>query len=312
MKKIFPAPSLLTEVADPIIYHLPEQVGSGTVRIDTFSSGLRLMILDLQFQERVSFVTEPSNWGFGIGFSLKGHSIVSASTLQDDFHIEAGKSGHFFFPDTTVLTEDICSDQRVKINVFFDANALSDFAKDDEEAFLPFLQGVKNQVPFSDLDGILPQMHQALNQILTCPYTGKTRALFMEGKALELLAYKLEQIRSRARSSFGQNGITPYDIEQIRQAAGRLRQDPVNPPDITTLAAGAGMSRSKFYRCFKQVFGHSPLDHLRSHRLHLAKHFLAKKKHNVTEAAFAVGYNNLSHFTKIFTAEFGVTPHKVF
>ncbi|WP_321415034.1 helix-turn-helix transcriptional regulator [uncultured Desulfobacter sp.] len=125
------------------------------------------------------------------------------------------------------------------------------------------------------------------------------------------MAYKLEQIRYKTRSVLRQYRLSPYDIELIHHAAGNLLQDPVNPPDITTLAATSGMSRSKFYRCFKQIFGHSPLDHLRSHRLHLAKHFLIRGRHNVTEAAYAVGYNNVSHFTKIFTAQFGVLPHKV-
>jgi AraC-like DNA-binding protein len=248
---------------------------------------------------------------FGIGFSLKGHSIVHAPTPQGDFSIEARESGYFLFPGTTRLAEEFNSDQRVKINISFDTKVLSDFAKDDEEAFLPFLQGLKDQIPFSDQDRLLPQMHQALNQILACPYTGKTRALFLESKALELMAYKLEQIKTKTRPSLRQYGVNPYDIERIRHAAGCLRQDPINPPDITTLATTAGMSRSKFYRCFKQVYGHSPLDHLRNHRLQLAKGFLSRGKHNVTEAAFAVGYSNLSYFSKIFTAQFGVLPHKV-
>ena len=311
MKKIYPVASPSTEVADQFVYRLPEQVGSGGIRIDTFTSGLRLVYSNLQSKENVSFVTETTDWGFGIGFSLKGHSRVHTSTLQGDFPIEAGKSGHSFSPGSTVLTEDVGSGQRVKINIGFDAKVLLDFARDDEEAFLPFLQGFKDQVPFADHDKILPQMHQALNQVLACPYTGKTRALFLESKALELMAYKLEQIRSRTCPALRQYGVSPYDIERIRHAAGHLRHDPVNPPDITTLAAAAGMSRSKFYRCFKQVYGHSPLDHLRNHRLHLAKGFLSRGRHNVTEAAFAVGYSNLSYFAKIFTTRFGVPPHQV-
>jgi len=282
------------------------------MRFDTFASGLRLMYLNLYLKENVSFVTETTDWGFGISFNLKGLSRISVSALQDIVIVEAGKSGHFFFPGNTVLKEDYRNGQKLKISIVFDASVLSDFAKDDEEAFLPFLQGFKDQIPFSDRDRILPRMHQALNQILSCPYTGKTRSFFLESKTLELMTYKLEQIRSINRPSLRQYNVNPYDIERIHYAARRLLNDPVNPPDITALASAAGMSRSKFYRCFKHVFGHTPLDHLRSHRLGLAKTFLTKGRHNVTEAALAVGYNNLSHFTKIFTAEFGIPPHTVF
>ncbi|WP_321415026.1 hypothetical protein [uncultured Desulfobacter sp.] len=138
----------------------------------------------VRFKNRENGNAPPSDWVFGIGFSLKGHSEVHSSTLQSDFLVEAGKSGHFFFPGATGLAEEFSSGRRVKIGIGFDANVLFDFAKDDEEAFLPFLQGVNDQIPFSDHDRILPQMHQALNQILACPYTGKTRALFLESKAL--------------------------------------------------------------------------------------------------------------------------------
>ncbi len=311
MKKIYPTLSPSAEVANQFAYRLPEHVGSGGARIDAFASGLGLFYTDMQLKEDISIVSETTGWGFGIGFSLKGDSRVHNPTLQGNVLIKAGESGHSCGPGTTVQTEDFRSGRRIKINIVFDAKALSDFAKDDEEAFLPFLQGFKDQVPFFDNDTILPQMYQALNQILACPYTGKSRALFLEGKILELMAYKLEQIRYQTRSAMRKDRLSPNNIEQIRHAAGCLRQNPVNPPDITALAATAGMSRTKFYRCFKQVFGHSPLDHLRTHRLLLAKNFLTQGSHNVTEASFAVGYNNVSHFIKIFTAQFGVTPHKM-
>ena len=311
MKKIYPVTAPSSQVAGQSVYRLPEHIGSGGICIDTFASGLGLAYTNLQLKEKISLIIEPSDWVFGIGFSLKGHSRVHASTLHGKVPIGGGTSGHFSFPGTTVLTEDFCSEQRVKINISFNARVLMDFSKDDEETFLPFLQGFKDQIPCSKNERILPQMTQALNQLLTCPFTGKTRALFLESKSLELMAYKLEQIRYKTRSALRQYRLSPDDIERVRHAAGCLCQDPANPPDIATLAATAGMSRSKFYRCFKQVFGYSPLDHLRSHRLDLAKGFLTQGSHNVTEAAFAVGYSNVSYFIRVFTAQFGVTPHKM-
>ncbi len=311
MEKNRSVASLSSKVAGHLVNRLPEQIGSGGIFIDTFASGLRLLYCNQQFKVKVSLSGETTDWWAGISFSLKGHSIVHASTLHGDFAGETGKSRLFFFPGTTVLSEDFSPGHRVKINIMFDAKVLFDCARDDEEAFLPLLQGFKDQAPYVDHDIILPRMHQALNQILVCPYTGKTRDLFLESKVMELITYKLEQIRTRTRPSSRQHGIPPYDIERIRHAARCLLQNPADPPDITTLAAAAGMSRSKFYKCFKQVFGHSPLDHLRNHRLQLAQNLLTGGKHNVTETAFAVGYNNLSHFTKIFTAEFGVPPHKM-
>jgi len=58
-------------------------------------------------------------------------------------------------------------------------------------------------------------------------------------------------------------------------------------------------------------YGHSPLDHLHSHRLQAARQLLRQGRHNETEAAFALGYSNLNYFAKIFVAGFGVPPHKI-
>ncbi|WP_314033013.1 helix-turn-helix domain-containing protein [Mogibacterium timidum] len=33
--------------------------------------------------------------------------------------------------------------------------------------------------------------------------------------------------------------------------------------------------------------------------------------YNVSESAFAVGYSNLSHFSKVFKIKFGISPGKI-
>ncbi len=144
MEKIHPTLSPSEEVAGQFFYHLPEHVGSGGFYINTFTSGLRLFYNNMQPKENIRIVTEANDWGFGIGFCPKGHCRTHNSTLQRTVDVEAGKSGHHFFPGNSVMTVDISPGPLVKINIAFDAEVLSDFAKDDEEAFLPFLQGFKD------------------------------------------------------------------------------------------------------------------------------------------------------------------------
>ena len=278
--------------------------------IDCFASGLRLLYINMQFKIPASFKSDQPDWSFGIGFNLKGRSEARFSTCQTPVYIPPNTSGHFIYPETTAVEEIVNASSKVKLCVLFDSKTLMDFAGGDEEAFLPFLEGFRNQIFFSGQAKILPQMRQALNQILTCPYRGKTRALFLEGKAMELMARKLEQIRSETRPLSKPAGVRSIDIERIHYAGELLLQDPINPPDISALAGKVGMSRTKFYKCFRQVYGYSPLDHLRSHRLQVARRLLRQGGHNVTEAGFAVGYSNLSYFSKLFTAEFGIPPHQ--
>ncbi len=128
---------------------------------------------------------------------------------------------------------------------------------------------------------------------------------------MEIFAYKLEELRGKGKGLPRQPRISASDIERIHYAAELLVRDPINPPDLTNLAGQIGMSRSKFYSHFRKVFKHSPMEHLRSHRMQVAKQLLQQGKHNITEVAFAVGFNSLSYFTRTFTTEFGHSPRQI-
>ncbi|MEW9054080.1 MAG: helix-turn-helix domain-containing protein [Neobacillus sp.] len=47
---------------------------------------------------------------------------------------------------------------------------------------------------------------------------------------------------------------------------------------------------------------------MREQRFDKAFSLLEDGEHNVSETAFAVGYTNVSHFSKTFKERFGITP----
>ena len=77
--------------------------------------------------------------------------------------------------------------------------------------------------------------------------------------------------------------------------------------DIEHLSKLSCMSRTKFFNEFKQVIGSSPRHFLFQLRLKKAAELL-KKDHSVTEACFATGYLNTSHFSRSFKKHFGMNP----
>ena len=311
MEIVRPAFSKSPKFSTQGIYSLPEKFGSGSMRGDKFSSGLELWHSDLKPTRPITVAGETSHEYFGVGFNLIGYSESRLSTHNQTFSVKNGFSAHYIYPTPATMQKDIGVTHNVRIKIFFDKKTLLDFADEDEEPFLPFLKGLQRQECVTVQGKMETQMQRALNQVISCPYIGKTRNLFLEGKAMELLALKLEQIRIKGKSSLCQPRINKTDIERIHYAAELLVRDPINPPDLTVLAGKIGMGRSKFYQNFKVVFGHSPMGYLRNHRLQVAKQFLRQGTHNVTEAAFAVGFNNLGYFIRAFNAEFGVTPHQV-
>jgi AraC-like DNA-binding protein len=58
----------------------------------------------------------------------------------------------------------------------------------------------------------------------------------------------------------------------------------------------------------KQETGKTLLLHLRALRIEKASEMLSENHMNVTEVALEVGYQSLSHFSKAFSQERGMTP----
>jgi signal transduction histidine kinase/AraC-like DNA-binding protein len=81
--------------------------------------------------------------------------------------------------------------------------------------------------------------------------------------------------------------------------------------DIQSLCNGMAMSRTQFYRKFRSLTNKTPNDYLRTLRLHKAKDLLTGSDTTVTKAAYSTGFKNLSHFSKVFSEEFGVNPSEI-
>jgi AraC-like DNA-binding protein len=68
------------------------------------------------------------------------------------------------------------------------------------------------------------------------------------------------------------------------------------------------MSVSSFHSNFKAVTGASPLQYLKSIRLHKARTLMAQDGLGVSTAAWNVGYESVSQFSREFKRYFGHTP----
>jgi len=149
-----------------------------------------------------------------------------------------------------------------------------------------------------------PGMHAAASALFVEPDGYPDRSLFLEAKALEFLAYKMGQIDAAAT-------VSPPPIsnprERIRHAAQILEKDMVDPPSVHELALSVGMSHTALIHGFKNLFASTPYAFLAELRLAKAATMIDGGA-TVTDAAFGVGYSNLSHFARIFKQRYGVNP----
>jgi len=68
------------------------------------------------------------------------------------------------------------------------------------------------------------------------------------------------------------------------------------------------MSLGNFLLTFKQTTGISPNKYLTSLKLAYAENQIQLQNRNISEIAWELGYQNISHFISLFKERFGVTP----
>lgn len=91
-------------------------------------------------------------------------------------------------------------------------------------------------------------------------------------------------------------------------AMQQLKDDPSQHLDMDLLSRAACISKAQLYRLFKQELGQTPGEYLQQLRIEQAQRWLSEGQMSVTEIAFELGYQSLSHFNRRFKAAAGVTP----
>jgi len=94
----------------------------------------------------------------------------------------------------------------------------------------------------------------------------------------------------------------------ISQALRTIHDNYTNPIDVQGLADGANMSSRSFYDHFKAVTSHTPVQYLKRIRLEKARQFMVNQGEKASSAAYKVGYESPSQFSREFKRHFGYTP----
>jgi len=78
--------------------------------------------------------------------------------------------------------------------------------------------------------------------------------------------------------------------------------------EVPALARSVGMSTSSFHKHFKDVTATTPLQYQKDLRLTEAQRLLLIGEHSVSTAAFEVGYESTTQFSREYSRKFGVPP----
>ncbi len=96
----------------------------------------------------------------------------------------------------------------------------------------------------------------------------------------------------------------------VDRALHYIRQHLADRLDVPTIAREAGMSVSSLHHSFKSATALTPVQYLKRMRLHRARQLMVDEGCLAAEAAFRVGYESPSQFSREFKRLFGQPPRR--
>ncbi|WP_187263738.1 hybrid sensor histidine kinase/response regulator transcription factor [Pontibacter beigongshangensis] len=107
----------------------------------------------------------------------------------------------------------------------------------------------------------------------------------------------------------GEIVITSKDEAFLKEIIHIVEDGMSNPEfNIDTVAETVGMGRTTFYKKFTSLTELAPVEFVREMRLKRGKQLMDAGETNISEIAYAVGFNNAGYFSTCFKKQYQVTP----
>lgn len=191
------------------------------------------------------------------------------------------------------------------VSVVVSGDYLKSFLKQDAEQF-QFLFDRDNNFVIEEImtDDIL----RTVNDIVKNEQPPTLKDYYYKLKAIELLFYLFQSLSKRERSVY--QHLSEREIRSIYKVRDKLVSSLSKPATIAGLKQIAGMNELKMRRIFTQVFGMGIYDYYQHLRMKEAARLLRDEKLSVSEAGYQMGFENLSHFSRVFEKHIGKKPKK--
>ena len=284
---------------------IPPKYGKGYVFGYLLDHRIRLIIRNYEFKEDV--VIKRSD--YSAASNMIAITFQNIIKQNHDHHTGVRQP-----PSVVITTQGLDPDVYIPGNTSFntlklnvDASYLKQLLGTEIDSAL-LKNIIENKQPFLFEQFVSLKLEQIAAELITTKVDKSLHPFFYQVKSEELICYLLMELIHREGSAI--QAINMEDVKRIYAARERLLEDLANPPSLDELATHANMSLSKLKRLFKQVYGQNVYQYFQDIRMKEAAYLLKHKGMSVSEAGYALGFSNLSHFTRVFEAHIGTKPKK--
>ena len=98
------------------------------------------------------------------------------------------------------------------------------------------------------------------------------------------------------------------EICRIKKLKNEIENQFLMIDTVEELYSKVGINRSKINQGFKHLYGVSIAKFVHKCKMEYAYSMLEKRRMNVSQCAFAIGYSNVGHFISAYKKLYGITP----
>lgn len=289
-----------------VIWKYPTDLGQGFYRTIELREGLDLAIANYKLHDHLMLTLPEREHPIEYSFLLSG---------QEQNHSTAISTGHYVLYSSGIApnetNETRATEQTLVVNVHIEPELFRTFLGQSSllsSSVVQKLVGNPEQCYSAWSSEMSAAMQMAVQQIVSCPYQGLTKRIYLEAKVWELMALLIEQIAEPPVDRSHRYTLKTDDVDRIHHAKEILQQQLHNPPSLIELARQVGLNDCTLKRGFRQVLGTTAFGYLHRYRLERARHLLETGEMNVAEVAKTVGFADRSYFSAAFRKQFGCNP----
>jgi len=135
----------------------------------------------------------------------------------------------------------------------------------------------------------------------------KSKDLFIDFTIKELI---IRLLQTKARKSLIEDSKNICEDNRVAFAIEYIKEHLTENISIDTLVAKTCLSKSYFFKVFKNTLGITPIDYLIAERIKFSKNLMRTGNYQVSEVAYYSGFSSPSYFSKQFKGQENITPSK--
>ncbi|MEJ2903679.1 helix-turn-helix transcriptional regulator [Pedobacter panaciterrae] len=287
---------------------VPDDILTGTYYTLQISENITVMLVDVIYHQDVLYkVRNIKNDFAGIYFNLTEGDLVH---VMDDISRSVGRWNYNLAITDSQLDIDFVIKSGSKsygISLFLKKHILREYLSKTG-----ILDEVLNRVFDQKQNTLLHYAHMSsnswhiINEFRKSTPGSISFNLLLSGLAYNLLADCLDNIMKREIMI---SKVLRTDLAMILNSQTSLikKQEGIFP-GITSLAAEANMSATKYKKLYKKITGQTPNAFFLNNKLELARDLLGSGQYTIRELAEKLNFTSTSHLSEQFKSYFGMSP----